>query len=289
MNDNYWQLIDLTGDNKLMGSMDLITEMAKAEGLRKESANKDNAMKLADELKRDPALFDSLANLDGNGESLSGWDVMFAHGALNLNDRMGKQVFTPEQITLLKNHNWDTLKELAKAQDLTKADLENVPKYEKHPWETEDSLESDNKEKAKLEAEAREEAVQEKAKLEAAKITGKKIVDATVELGAAVGEKLGAGLAAVGDMITDQLPPTDQISKYYIESGQGFDRIARDVLRREASRAKGSEVREFDEADVVALSSEIAKFNGMQRQDILRMDQESLNIPPINWAQISAS
>ncbi len=89
--------------------------------------------------------------------------------------------------------------------------------------------------------------------------------------------------------IRDALPPTDQISKYYIEAGQGFDRIARDVLRREANRAKGSEVRQFNEADVLALSREIAKIQRHEREDMLRLDQKSLNIPALNWAEISAT
>lgn len=279
--------IDFFGDREKIGVGDLIFELQLAAAKRDIHRRKDVATKFADELKSDPKLFDQLKGLDGNDGSLSWVDIDNARKSFDLNDKMGQQVLSEKQIHLIKNVDWDTFKGLSGTWfDITQDDLKKMPAYRKNSWELEPSSEEVAKSEAQKDAAGSEDGGKAKGKSD-----GTGIIEELVEnlgkaagavLGASAGKKLGEDYAPTL-MKEGSLPPEDHIYKYEIQAGQGFDRIARDILRREAANAKEGQKRQYDERDVIALSEAIAKFNGMKRNDMLRLDQGVLNIPPLDW------
>lgn len=101
--------------------------------------------------------------------------------------------------------------------------------------------------------------------------------------GGNIGGTLGdaVAVAAVGDTAdngaetapVEAIPAPVEKQTYTVRSGQGFDRVARDILR--------SHEGEYSEAEVIALSAQIAEVNGMNRNSSVVRDGMVLEIPAL--------
>lgn len=115
---------------------------------------------------------------------------------------------------------------------------------------------------------------------------------AEVASAAVTGVAAGAGLSADGiaaaaaasvestasatdtpPVVAVEAPPIDEKQTYTVKKGQGFDRIARDILRAHEG--------EFSEAEVIDLSAQIAQANGMTRDSGVIRDGMILEIPAL--------
>ncbi len=221
------------------------------------------AKRFADELKADPQLYKLLSGLDGNTGSLSYVDLNKVRESIEINAKFGQQqALSEKQIALIKNVDWDTFKGLSGTWfDVCPEDLKKMPSFNPGGSQMEPSGDENNDAKAAANGGASKGATKEKC-----------------DVPVTENHDFAPHLMDAGS-----LPPEDHIAKYEIQAGQGFDRIARDILRREAAKAKEGQARQYTERDVLALSEAIAKFNGMKRADMLRMDHGMLNIPPLEW------
>lgn len=109
--------------------------------------------------------------------------------------------------------------------------------------------------------------------------------------GATVGEVATAAISGGGDSgaeapnggdsasnsgettTVEATPAPEEKQTYTVKSGQGFDRIARDILRAHEG--------EYSEAEVIALSAQIAEANGMNRNSSVVRDGMVLEIPAL--------
>lgn len=261
LKDNQFGWLD---DGEQVEGMDLLNKINDFTVAQKQQKAKESVSQFADAIKADPKLFKMLASLDGVSGNISRSDLEKAKENIEQNAKLGKQNFTPEQIKAIQNVDFDSLPRI-RGGSVTEASLKTAKAYVKHEWE--------------LPAPATTVSTSAEASAEVKPVP-------EVEAKKGMVEGLTAGIENVAELAVDglQAPPL-KMSSYEIKAGQGFDRIARDILRKEQALNKDHT---FNEMDVLDLSDKIARANNMKRTDMLRLDKKTLEIPPLNWEMSSS-